>query len=75
MSGHFTGGDINAVLRTTKALSSEGDVQLSILLYSLVTACKSCGVSKETLMDELWKAFDDERRLVQLDGPEATARC
>ncbi|MCA1831247.1 MAG: hypothetical protein LC750_00605 [Actinobacteria bacterium] len=74
MAGNFGGGDVNAVLRLVCDLEpNNGDVQLSILTYALVTACRSCGVDRATVLEAVGNAFDDERRLVLLTSPEARA--
>jgi hypothetical protein len=67
----FVGGDVNAVLRLVKSLSDDGDTQLSILTVALVTACRSCGVDRESAMPIILEAFDDQRDLVPLGSAEA----
>lgn len=63
---------MNAVLRLVKSLTDDGDCQLSILTVALATACRSCGLSKDDAMPVISEAFDDQRKLVPLDLPEAT---
>ncbi len=71
MAAEFRGGDVNAVLRLVKSLSSDGDAQLSILTVALVHACRSCDVPKDDAIQVIREAFDDQRKLVPLDSYEA----
>lgn len=64
MAGMVTGEQINTVLHTVKAMTADGDCQLTILALSLIAACRSCGVARETMMDEIEKAFDEPMKLV-----------
>lgn len=47
MAGDYSGENVNAILDATRAMSDDGDVQLSILARALITGCQSCGVSQE----------------------------
>lgn len=71
MANEFGGGDVNAVLRLVKSLSDDGDTQLSILTVALVTACRSCGVERDNAIPIIREVFNDQRKLVPLDSPEA----
>lgn len=66
----FHGGDVNAVLRLVKSLTDDGDTQLSILTVALVTACRSCGVERDSAMPLIREAFNDQRQLVPLSETE-----
>jgi hypothetical protein len=63
----FYGEHVNQVLRLVKSMTADGDTQLSILTVALVTACRSCDVSKENAMSCIRDAFDDQRTLVHLE--------
>lgn len=57
MPASYTGAEVNQVLRMVKAMSTDGDEQLSILTHALVIACKSTEVDHDMLcekIDELW---------------------
>jgi hypothetical protein len=71
MSGEFRGGDVNAVLRLVAQLVDDGDAQLSLLTVALVTACRSCSVSKEHALAVIAGVFDDDETLVSLHSAAA----
>ena len=64
--GRYDGLDINTVLTTVERITKNGDAQLSILAHSLVIACKSTKVERETMMEEINKLWDRDDPLVPL---------
>lgn len=68
MAAIVEGWQINDTLRTVRALHADGDAQLTILARSLVIACKSTQVDKETMLAQLAAAYDEPTNLVPLDA-------
>jgi len=66
MGETFDGKQVNDVLRIVRAMSTNGDVQLSILARALVTACKSCQVEKGHAITVIGDLFDENTMLVPL---------
>ena len=64
--GAYDGRAINAVLTLVVGMSADGDVQLSILAYALVVACKSTQVERETALVEIGRLWDRDHPLVPL---------
>lgn len=62
----ITGMQINTVLRTVAGLSDDGDVHLSILMFSLVVATRACGVSQANVFECLKLAFARDLEIVPL---------
>lgn len=62
----YDGSQVNEVLRLVKSLSPDGDVQLAILAHAFVTACRSCRVDRETVIERLEDLFYYPTPLVAL---------
>ena len=61
-----TTAQINDVLRFVDRLTKDGEHQLTILTWSLVVACHSCGVVKEVALPFIESVFDEPVRLSAL---------
>lgn len=69
--GHkiVTGDQINTVLRTVRGMSSDGDVQLSILARAFVVACKSTTADRVVAIEQIEALFNEGTELVPLGFP------
>ncbi len=61
-------GNIRAVIKAAIKQSHDNDVQLSILSRALITAAKTIGVPKATVIRELEHSWDETKSLQELNG-------
>lgn len=51
--------DVFAVAGAAVKISKDPDVQFSLLLFALISASKSCGVSRSTVLHRLREKWDE----------------
>jgi hypothetical protein len=66
MADTYDGQQINAILTLVERMTQNGDCQLSLLAHSLVIACKSTKVDRDTMMEEIDRLWDRDDPLVPL---------
>lgn len=66
MAEEITGAQINDVLHFVKGITSNGDMQLTLLARALVVACHSCEITKEVAMPIIEGVFDEPINLKPL---------
>lgn len=58
MTGQYTGKQVNEILDATRAMTNDGDAQLSILARAFIVGCQSTGCSEQrasAILANMWK--------------------